>query len=413
MLSTYRKLKKSLYVFTICFGVSLTCISQSNFQSGYYITWENDTLRGLINNRGETGNFRSCTYKKDEFSEPAKFSAEEIQAYRFIDDKYYLSKKINTIKGEEQVFVEFLVNGISNLYFFRDPDNYLYLIEDENGNLLELFNEEETIFVEGKGEVSRNSYRHIRMLKLAFANCMEIQPQVERAELSHKSLIKLTKDYHNYVCDYQECIVYEKTVPPIKIQFAPVVGFTTSNQKFDKGFYSDFTYDQDINLAFGIQINAVLPRVNDGISLQLDLLYSNNDFYGIYRDYYELFIDSKMIQSSLALKYNFLSGKIRPSVGIGLAANFLLNTNIQAFVDNIPGSPPQEQDVEEDVHMTSNLFGGMVQLGCNYRIFKNREIFSNIKYTMTSGSSNGGPDKITTIMNSLNLSVGMYLSKME
>ena len=251
------------------------------------------------------------------------------------------------------------------------------------------------------------------MLKLAFANCMEIQPQVENAQLSHKSLIKLTKDYHNYVCDYQECIVYEKMVPPIKIQYAPIVGITTSNLNFDKGFYSDFTYNQDINFAFGIQINAVLPRVNDGISVQLDVLYSNNDFYGLYRDYYELFIDSKMLQSSLALKYNFLSGKIRPSVGIGLAANFLLNTKIQAFVDNIPGSPPQEQDVEEDVHMTSNLFGGMVQLGCNYRIFKNREMFSNIKYTITSGTSNGSPDKVKTLMNSLNLSVGMYLSKME
>ena len=282
MLNINRTLKKSLFIFTLYFGVSLTCISQSNFQAGYYISWENDTVQGLINNRGETGNFRSCTYKKDEISKSTKFSAEEIQAYRFIDDKYYVSKKINTTRGEEQVFVEFLVNGISNLYFFRDPDNYLYLIEDENGNLLELFNEEETIFVEGKGEVSRNTYRHIRMLKLAFANCMEIQPRVEQAQLTHKSLIKLTKDYHSYVCDDEECIVYEKMVPPIKILFAPIVGFTTSNLKFDKGFYSGFTYDQDINLTFGIQINAALPRVNDGISVQLDLLYSNNDFYGLY-----------------------------------------------------------------------------------------------------------------------------------
>lgn len=413
MFTANRKLKKPLFIFCVCFGISLSCMSQSDFQEGYYITWENDTLRGLINNKGETGNFRSCTFKKNEFSEHTKFSAEEIQAYRFINDKYYLSKKVNTTKGEEQVFVEFLVNGISNLYFFRDPNNYLYLIEDENGNLLELFNEEETIFVEGKGEVSRNTYKHIRMLKLAFANCMEIQPQVDNAELSHKSLIELTKDYHNYVCDYEECIVYEKTVTPIKIQFAPVVGINASSLDFDKGFYSDFTYSQDINFAFGIQVNAVLPRVNNGISVQLEVLYNNNDIYGLYSDYYELFIDNNLLQSSLAIKYNFLSGKIRPSVGIGLAANFLLNTNIYALVDNIPGSPPKEQDIEETVHMTSNLFGGIAQLGCNYRIFKSREIFSNIKYTITSGASNGGTDKIKTSMNTFSISAGMYLSKIE
>jgi hypothetical protein len=394
MVRISRKLKKTFFVFTFVTIACLPAISQSSFQPGYCITWENDTLRGLINNKGETGNFRSCTFKKDEFAEATRFSAEEIQAYRLIDDKYYLSKKIKTQKGEEQVFVEFLVDGISNLYFFRDPDNYLYLIEDEDGNLQELFNETETIYVEGKGEITRNTYRHIRMLKLAFSDCMEIQPQVENAELTHKSLIKLTKNYHDYVCDDQECVVYEKSVPPMKFQFAPMVGFTTSKLDFDQGFYSGFAYDQDLNFAVGVQINIVLPRVNDGFSVQMDLVYSGNNFVGLYKDYYELLIDSKLIQSSFAVKYTFPSGKIRPSAGIGVVANFLLNTDIRAYVSNIPGSPPQEQDIESEVHMSSNLSGGVLQLGCNYRILKNRELFSNFRYMMTSGESNGGIHKV-------------------
>jgi hypothetical protein len=94
MVRISRKLKKAFFAITLTAIVCLPGISQSTFQPGYCITWENDTLRGMINNKGETGNFRSCTFKKDEFAESTRFSAEEIQAYRLIDDKYYLSKKM-------------------------------------------------------------------------------------------------------------------------------------------------------------------------------------------------------------------------------------------------------------------------------------------------------------------------------
>ena len=68
MFHTNRKLNETLFLLIIFSMISLTCLAQTNYQNGYYITWENDTVQGIINNRGETGNFRSCIYKKDDYN---------------------------------------------------------------------------------------------------------------------------------------------------------------------------------------------------------------------------------------------------------------------------------------------------------------------------------------------------------
>lgn len=150
---------KRFFVFITFIALVGTSFSQSDFQEGYYISWENDTVYGLIDNRSETRNSKQCSYKKDVSSDAVKLSPDDILAYRFIDGKYYISKKINTNIGEEQVFVEFLLNGITNLYFYNNYENYLYIIETKEGKLVNLVNE---------------NNKHIGMLKSTFADCMEI-----------------------------------------------------------------------------------------------------------------------------------------------------------------------------------------------------------------------------------------------
>lgn len=390
------------------FVASTACFSQSDFREGYYISWENDTTHGLIDYRGEIKNSKLCTFKKNTSADELKLPPEDIQAYRFDDSKYYISKKINTSRGEEQVFVEFLVDGIANLYFYRDIDNYLYLVEKENGELLELSNETETIYEEGKKEIIRNSNSYIRLLKVSFADCMEIQPEINRANLTHKSLINITTKYHGYVCDDQECLVYEKKLPAIKLQIAPEVGVMVSNLDFNGGFYSRFSFDQIINPSFGMLLDIHLPRVSQRLSLQLEVLYSKSDFYGIYNGYYELYIKNGMLQPSLGVKYNFPKGKVRPSLAVGVASNSLLNTDIKAVVSNDPSNPDQEHNLD-DINMTSSLYGAFVQLGCNYHLLKNFEMFSYIKYSRCAGSTQSVDGTIKTMINSMNFSLGFYL----
>lgn len=372
------------------------CFGQTDFRKGYYISWENDTIYGLIDYRSETKNSKLCSFKKDESSDAVKFSPDDILGYRFIDDKYYISKKINTNIGEEQVFVEFLLNGITNLYFYNSDEDYLYLIENEDGELYNL---------------TKEKNRHIGLLKVAFADCMEIQPQLNNALLTHKWLININKDYHNYVCEDEECIVYEKKVRTTRIQFAPIVGIAISNISFNQEFYAGFSYDQSINPSYGVQVNILPSLLNEKLSVQLEVMYNKNDIYGIYNGYYELFINHSMLSPSAGLKYSYSKGKVRPTFSAGIASNMMLNLDIDGLVQNVPDQPANEISLSQsDLVLTTDLWGGFVQVGCNYHIIKNIEMFTNIKYSLMSGVtySQVKTVHIKTTVGTINFSCGFY-----
>jgi len=357
------------------------CFGQTDFREGYYITWENDTVYGLIDYRAETVNSTHCTFKKEKTSEKVIFTPDDILGYRFIDGKYYVSKMISTSRGEEQVFVEYLLNGITDLYFFNDFENYMYFIEMENGQSFEIKKEIKTINVEGIGDVTVDTRKHIGLLKGVFADCMEIQPKVDKAQLTHKSLISLNREYHDYVCVGEKCIIYEKKPKKIKIQLAPVFGIAFSEHT-EGGLFSRFTNDPPTaNLSYGGQVNIFAPILNEKLSLQLEVLYNKFDSYSIYRGYYETFISGSVLHRSAAAKYQHNKGKIRPSLALGVAHNLQNNLTIRELVHNIPDQPPVEFF---RIPASYGNWGGFVQIGVNYHLFEKIALFSQFKYCLFS-----------------------------
>ena len=153
----------------------------------------------------------------------------------------------------ELIFVEYLVNGISNLYYFRDDRGDHYLLETDEGKQVELTNEMKEIYRDGTlYTVESKSY--IGLLKAAFAECQEIQPAINEAEVTHKSLINLVSDYHGYVCDWDECVVYEKAIPMFKVSWAPVASFGISSITFKAhGLIGDKEFDNSLTQSFQLK----------------------------------------------------------------------------------------------------------------------------------------------------------------
>ena len=119
--------------------------AQSDFRSGYYISNKNDTVYGLLDFRGEIRNAKVCVFKESEESESKTFLPGEIAAYRFDNSKYYVSRTVKIENENRTVFLEYLVNGITDLFFYRDIDGDIYFIEDKDGTLHELVEEEKIV----------------------------------------------------------------------------------------------------------------------------------------------------------------------------------------------------------------------------------------------------------------------------
>lgn len=405
-------LKFYLLIFLI-FTALLNGMSQTDFREGYYITLENDTVFGLVDYRGEAKNSQVCIFKKEELSVPIKFEPTEIQGYRFIDGKFYISNQINTGNEEKTVFLEFLVNGITNLYFYRDINNYMYFIEDKNGKLLLLSNEIITSNVEGKGEVQRNSNKYIGVLKATFADCKEIQPQLDNVSLGHKSLINITKSYHNYVCDTEECIVYEKKVPSAKIRFAPVLKTGVANLRFSKGIFSNYSFEPEIYFGAGILMSTIFPQINEKLSFEAELDFNMYNFHGSYQvkngsiiEYYDAYLDLKSLQPIISVKYTFPTGKIKPTVAIGGFADIFAGINQKVVTVKQHTDTVYTFESYEETPLTNAVFGGFVQLGCNYELDEHT-FFTNLRLSYSTNQNQG----IKNIIQSVNLNIGMFLNK--
>lgn len=310
------------------------------------------------------------------------------------------------------VFLEFLVDGITNLYFFRDINYYVYFLEDKNGKLLELSNETITEKIDGKSDIQINTNLHIGVMKATFADCKEIQPQINNVTLTHKSLIKLTKKYHDYVCDDDVCIVYEKTIQPITVRFAPVLKAGVADFRFDRGFFSNYNFDPELFYGAGFLMSTVFPGINEKLSFDAELDLNKYNFHGSYQEMngaiienYNVYLDLLSLQPTISVKYTFPTGKFRPTLAVGGYAEIFVGNDQKIVTEK------QHQDTvytyeSYETPLTPAVFGGFAQLGCNYEITEHT-FFTNLRFCYSTNQDKG----INNIITSINLNVGMFLNK--
>ncbi len=389
-------MKKNIHlVFIVILFFTIQAKAQIDFRPGYFISNENDTIFGLIDYRGDARNAKVCVYKQDEKSEPLIFQPFEIISYRFSENKFYISKMVPTKEGEKPVFLEFLVKGIANLYFYQDEIGNHYLIEKEGEVFIELTNEEKTIYVDNIKYI-KSTNKHIGLLKATFADCERIFPDIDRAKLDHGSLIKITTKYHKYVCeDGEECIIYEKKPPVVRLKIAPTIGLGVTILKFSnpKSLYEGFDFERSGNWAAGLKINISLPRSNEKISLMIDALVEKNYFYSdgftttFSTDYYnEIQFQLLSLKNSFSLNYTFPKGKFRPTINIGGIFCVVLDQKSNR-ISEVAAPTLVDTFVYYENLLDNTIGGGTIGLGLNYNLTNNKTIFLLSSFEYLSGSN--------------------------
>jgi len=166
--------------------------SQQDFKPAYVITRQNDTLFGKIDNQSILLLSKSCIFLSGEGIR-TKYTPDDIRAFRFIDGSFFIAKDI----ADEKLFLEFLVKGKINLYYYYDGTDR-YFIEKENEPLAEI----------GGGKTYT---KHFGTLNYYTQDAPNLRKKInEIEELNHNNMIALVQDYHNMVCDDEKCIVYVK-----------------------------------------------------------------------------------------------------------------------------------------------------------------------------------------------------------
>jgi hypothetical protein len=249
--------------------------AQTDFRPGYLIKSNGDTLIGEIDYRGDILMGEVCRFKTKNTDKETKYSPYDIDGYRFIQSKYFVSKEVNG----EKIFLEFLIKGQINIYFFRDTQGDHYLLEKGSSGVIEI-PYEKGIRYRDNVPYFYESTRHIGLFNYYMQDAPEFQKRIANiGEPKHKNLIKLAEDYHNIVCKDSACIIYEKKLPPIKLNIeviGGIVSYQTLSVNSDRN-YDYLNYGNYSNKPFfqsGILTHFWIPRTSEKFFIRTGLLYS-------------------------------------------------------------------------------------------------------------------------------------------
>jgi hypothetical protein len=371
------KSRKILLLLAIL-SFSVISYGQKDFKHGYVITNDNDTLYGTIDLKSNYKNSRTCNFLSDSDPTSKEFGPGDIKAYR-IDIKYYVSRELELDKIKQRAFLEFLVDGIVDLYYLKESDREYYFIE-KDGSLILLSNDEKKIIVEssiasGKDDkvYSTNSNQYIGMLKYLFQDSPEAMQEIPKTRFDYKPLINLTKDYHNSVCKDYNCIDYTKSTKTT-IYIEPGIGMINSWM----GLKTSDDHAYDLNPYFGLMFRLKGAKRFYLWNFLTGLNYSFVEFRGDFENslYYTIWQPTEL--HHIYLKYSYLSlplsvdyslpfKKIQPYFSASFNNIFILNSEyeVHKFDNTVP----------EKTTFRKYQIGLAAGLGLKY-ILKNGSYFS-------------------------------------
>lgn len=380
-----RKSYIRLHLFGLLLLIVVSAKAQTDFRKSYVITNNSDTIYGFIDYRSELLNCNKCMFKIELEDESISYLPGEIKAYRFYDSKYYVSSFIDEL--EKDVFLEYLIDGIVDVYYYKEFYNSYYYVSKESSELYKLNNEIKEIEINGV-KYAKESNEYIGILKYLFSDSKMYVDKVNNVRIGHKSLINIANDYHQQICSDKECIVFEKKLSPVRFEFSGLILSDFSNLEFTEQSYNygDFKYGIDVGYSLGLGISAYLPRLNERISVYLQLLYCNNNFnssvvtedsYHKFYNYSEMTL--KYINRTLGFKYTFPKGKVRPEFILGISKNIMLNTNDERIVDDECPAGVINTFVYKN-ELLLNYSGYTIGLGLNIYKLKNTDLNLNLQY---------------------------------
>jgi hypothetical protein len=315
---------------------SIFCANPSNaisdFRKGYILKSENDSVWGLIKySQGPKSN-RICIFKESDKGQTTRYSSNDIVGYGFMDDKKYISRQVQTIGNEVQIyFLEVLVNGSFSLL---NLDNSFYVLNKEN-ELIKLINiKAENQSDRLKNQTIANHYAGI--LNLLMFDCIELRDQIPKTRYSEKMLTRIVEQYHE--CKKLPFISYKNQKPWIKTDLGVLAGFQHSTIKFItpgiqyQHMTGDFSTAQ--NPVAGISLDISSPRVNERLSLISSILYTAPSYYSyrhidngayIQNDYVSVSLHS--IKIPAGFRYTFPEKSITPYFNAGFVSIFNVSSS--------------------------------------------------------------------------------------
>ncbi|PTX10710.1 outer membrane protein with beta-barrel domain [Pontibacter mucosus] len=332
---------KQLYLLLFFTLTLSTAYSQKDFREGYIIL-KGDTIRGLVDYRGDPKSARVASFKSSPSGEIHTYTSEDISGYGFDkESKLFVSKLIpssdSTGSVGQKVFLSILARGRVTLYYYRDTyrENHYYLEKDTLLAELVETTYRKTDPATGRTFVGTNK-QYTAVLNTVLSDCQSLTTdQINSVILAHRSLIHIINKYNE--CLGGNSRSYQHQKEKAKVTLGPVLLYSQAELIFkDEPVLTQMHFQNKKLMGGGLSINLVLPELSEKLSLQANLLYipyKYSDTYtttGEFSYRHDVALDLAYLKLPLQVRYTYPKGKFRPFINTG----FMVGVAVKADYTN-------------------------------------------------------------------------------
>ncbi|MCF8302796.1 MAG: hypothetical protein K9I94_05915 [Bacteroidales bacterium] len=303
-------MKAKLLLLPVIFCLAVSAVyPQGRTKPAYIVKGKADTIYGVGSmNKDQKYIYFRANHEK----ELRKVYAQEVDAFRIIDGRYYVSRKITDRSGNEAVyFLEYLVDGELDLFTIHFDGRYF--IDMEGKPLLELNDEQKKEFEKYGEEYMTKDYTYLGYLRYYMKDAPQLYNQIDELEnLDYRKLIDLSEDYHNVVCDEYRCTTYAA----VTTENSNRIGFVTGLNH----------HNEYVTPQYGIITHLWLPLRNVNMFVKTGFLYSEASSFKKSRRYPEKRFNVKL---PVSLQYVFGKGPIKPTLAFGYPTGIYFVSSLQ------------------------------------------------------------------------------------
>lgn len=336
-------------------------------QSNYYSTEDKMFFGASLIKGSEIQNAMFCQVRKE--NEILKFFPNDIKEFGFKDGTVYISKEINISNSIKQVFLERLVRGTVNLYYYKDKNVKTYFIEKPDGTTKEL----------PRFSFENDKIKFNTILSDLTSDCKNTFEATKLVSYKKKSLSEFIKLYNS--CD-------SKPFPFFKYGFIIGYGLTKysrTNYLPSYLYFSVFDFRYNGSLSVGLFIDK--PIFARNLSLHVETSLTSNvvsDHQTINDTRYDLVLKTSSLSIPFLVRYTYPSLRNRPYINIGPIYTYNFN-NSNTLHETKPGKFTDLSNWYKIV--PNNLFGFSIGAGIQKRITYRNNIFFELRFNKLYGPS--------------------------
>ncbi|HHH53834.1 MAG TPA: hypothetical protein ENK91_09265 [Bacteroidetes bacterium] len=281
-----KKVLPSFFILILIF--SIKSIAQQNYQPGYVIAINGDTIKGWIDYRNWKNNPKIIKFIHEKNANPVKYSPNSIKGFKVSDEVYIsaaIKKEISSLEVKwlednptlnlkaDTVFLKTLYAGTKSLlvYSFKSKNNF-YIV---NNNKFKLLHYKKYIKnINGKKGYAENK-NYLGQLSIYLQDYPQIKSDLKKIRYAKSDLMKVFRNYYDF---YPNDLRYFKKEKKGNSKFGLKAGISSTYLDISRSNLDKLTPGNSIKISGAVYYELVLPWYLQKWSIVNELLISSYKF---------------------------------------------------------------------------------------------------------------------------------------